>query len=296
MTVHSGPGTAATDPPAPPVTDGSRPGRLTWTEWRAALAAPDPVDGFTSRRYRTGGVDLHVREKPGRSPAYLLVHGLAVSHRYLMPTARRLADRRVLVPDLPGFGFSAEPSRVYGVEDHSRVLAALLDSVAERNVCVIGNSFGCQVAVDLAVRRPDLVAALVLVGPTADPAARSMAGQARRWAYDLVFEDKRQAAILTRDLFDAGLPRVLATLRESVRDRIDAKLPSVTVPTLVVRGERDRIVSSRWLDEAVELAPAARGLTIAGAAHNAVTTAGPEVARAIADFAAAPPADRAAAG
>jgi pimeloyl-ACP methyl ester carboxylesterase len=204
-----------------------------------------------------------------------------------MPTARRLEDRRVLVPDLPGFGFSTKPSRIYGVEAHSRILAALLDSVAERNVCVIGNSFGCQVAVDLAVRRPDLVAALVLVGPTADPAARSMAGQALRWAHDLMFEDKRQAAILATDLFDAGLPRVLGTLRESVRDRIDAKLPSVNAPTLVVRGGRDRIVPSRWLAEAADLAPAARSLTIAGAAHNAVTTAGPQVAYAIAEFAAA---------
>src|SRR3954471_1947279 len=134
-----------------------RPGRLTTAEWKSTLRAPDPVDGFTSRRYRTGGLDLHVRERPGSSPAYLLVHGLAVSHRYLMPTARCLPERRVMVPDLPGFGFSARPRRVYGVEDHSEVLAAWLDGLGERRLRVIGNSFGCQVAVDLAVRRPDLV-------------------------------------------------------------------------------------------------------------------------------------------
>jgi hypothetical protein len=102
MTGHGGP------PPRTP-NDLSEPGRLTWTELRAALAAPDPVDGFASRRYRTDGVDLHVRERPGRSPAYLLVHGLAVSHRYLMPTARRLADRRVLVPDVTGSTRSSRP-------------------------------------------------------------------------------------------------------------------------------------------------------------------------------------------
>lgn len=113
------------------------------------MAAPEPIDGFASHRYRVDGLDLHVRERPGGSPAYLLLHGLAVSHRYLMPTARCLPGRRVLVPDLPGFGLSGKPRRIYRVEDHSRLLAAWLDALAERGLCVIGNSFGCQVAVDL---------------------------------------------------------------------------------------------------------------------------------------------------
>ena len=263
----------------------ARPGRLTGADLRAALAAPDPVDGFVSRRYRTGGLDWHVRERPGRSPAYLLLHGLAVSHRYLMPTARRLAGRRVLVPDLPGFGLSSKPDRIYGVDEHRRALAAWLDTLGERDLCVIGNSFGCQVAVDLAVHRPDLVASLVLVGPTPDPAAPSMAGQALRWAYDLVFEDKRQAAILAADVRDAGLRRVGGTLRLSVRDPVAEKLSLLTVPTLVVRGARDRIVSARWVSAAAARTPAVRTLTIPGAAHNAVTTAGAALARAIADFA-----------
>jgi pimeloyl-ACP methyl ester carboxylesterase len=257
---------------------------LARAELRAALAAPDPVDGFSSRRYRAGAIDLHVRERPGGSPAYLLLHGLAVSHRYLMPTARCLPGR-VLVPDLPGFGLSGKPERIYGVEDHSRILGTWLDTLAERRMCVIGNSFGCQVAVDLALRRPDLVAALVLVGPTADPAARSMAGQALRWAYDLVFEDKRQAAILAADVANAGIRRVIGTLRVSVRDPIDEKLPAVSVPTLFLRGSRDPIVPARWLAEAAARTPAARILTIPRAAHNAVTTAGAEVARAAASFA-----------
>jgi pimeloyl-ACP methyl ester carboxylesterase len=184
----------------------------------------------------------------------------------------------VLVPDLPGFGLSGKPDRIYSVEDHSRLLSAWLDSLAERGLCVIGNSFGCQVAVDLAVRRPDLVGALVLVGPTTDPAARSMARQALRWAYDLVFEDKKQAAILAADVSDAGIRRVIGTLRMSVRDRIHEKLPSVSVPTVFVRGARDRIVPARWLAEAAARTPAARTLTIPRAAHNAVTTAGAEVA------------------
>ena len=92
----------------------TRAGRLSRAELRTALAAPASFDGFTSRWYRVSGLDLHVRERPGnRQPACVLVHGLAVSHRYLMPTARRLDDRYVLVPDLPGFGLSTKPRSIY---------------------------------------------------------------------------------------------------------------------------------------------------------------------------------------
>jgi hypothetical protein len=55
-----------------------------------------------------------------------------------------------------------------------------------------------------------------------------MAGQALRWAYDLLFEDIRQAPILTADMLDAGARRVIGTLRRSVRDPIDQKHNAVT--------------------------------------------------------------------
>lgn len=111
-----------------------------------------------------------------------------------------------------------------------------------------------------------------------------MARQVGRWAWDLVFEDKRQAAILAADMFDAGPRRVVGTLRWSVRDRIDRKLPSVAASTLLVRGSRDPIAPARWLAAAAALTPLARTLTIPRAAHNAVTTAGPQVARAAAEL------------
>lgn len=94
-------------------------------------------------------------------------------------------------------------------------------------VAIVSNSFGCQVAVDLALRRPDLVAALVLVGPTMDPAAATMAGQIGRFLRDLVHEDWRQTPILAADLRDAGARRVLRTLRHAVTDRIEPKLARI---------------------------------------------------------------------
>jgi pimeloyl-ACP methyl ester carboxylesterase len=264
-----------------------RPGRLARREARAALAAPAVVDGFTSGWHRVAGLRLHVRERvpsAPTAPACVLVHGLAVSHRYLMPTARCLRQQAVYVPDLPGFGMSDKPPLVYDVDDHATVLATWLDTLGGGPVCVLGNSFGCQVAVELARRRPDRVSALVLVGPTVDPAAASVIGQLGRWLRDLFHEDPRQAPILLADVRDAGPRRIAATLRLSVRDRIETKLPLLAQPTLLVRGQYDRVAPQRWLEAANRLTPGSRITVLAGPAHNAVTTAGPQLAAAVQAF------------
>jgi pimeloyl-ACP methyl ester carboxylesterase len=83
------------------------------------------------------------------------------------------------------------------------------------------------------------------------------------------------------DIRDAGPRRVAGTLRHSVRDRIEAKLPRVSAPTLLVRGERDTIAPPGWFAAAATLMPHARTLVLPGAAHNAITTAGPQLAEAI---------------
>jgi pimeloyl-ACP methyl ester carboxylesterase len=245
------------------------------------MAAPWQADGFTSRYVSGAGPRLHIRERAGTGlpgPAWVLLHGLAVSHRYLMPTAQALAGSRVLVPDLPGFGRSQKTRLAYDVGRHTEVIAAWLDAEGISGAYLLGNSFGCQVAVELAVRRPDLVAALVLVGPTVDPAAPTAAGQAWRWCRDLAHEDPKQARIIATDVRDAGPGRVLRTLRHSVRHHIGQRLPLVEAPVLVLRGEHDRIAPRRWVAQAASLARDGHAGEIPNAAHNAVTTAGPQVA------------------
>jgi pimeloyl-ACP methyl ester carboxylesterase len=86
----------------------------------------------------------------------------------------------VYVPDLAGFGLSSKPACVLNVGEHAELVSALLDTLGTAPVALLGNSFGCQVAVELVLRRPGIVAALILVGPTTDPAAATAWGQAGR--------------------------------------------------------------------------------------------------------------------
>lgn len=263
----------------------SPPGRFTPAELRLALAAPRPAAGLTSEFRLIGGLRTHTRRSAdpgGGAPAVVLVHGLAVSHRYLTPLALTLAATHpVYAPDLPGFGLTEHPGVAYDVPRHAAHLAAWLEAYRLGPVCLVGHSFGAEVAARLVARHPDLVDALVLAGPTSDPAARTRRAQLGRWLVDALREAKLQTPILLRDVWDARPWRVLATLSRSVRNAIETDLVGITVPALVLTGERDPIVPAAWRAQAATLLPRGRAVAVPAAAHNVATTAPGPVADAI---------------
>jgi pimeloyl-ACP methyl ester carboxylesterase len=256
--------------------------------YRLATSAPHTAWGFQSRWRTVRGVATHDRASlhdSSGAPRLVLLHGLAVSHRYLMPVAARLAEHHpVHVVDLPGFGLSGEPGRVLDVAEHADHVAAWLDAAGLAPVVVLGNSFGCQVAVDLAVRHPDRVHGLVLVGPTVDPAARAASRQILRWLRDTVREDPLQLPILARDVRDAGLRRVAGTLAHAVRDPVERKLPLVEVPTLVTRGAREPIVPLAWAQAATRLLPRGELAIVPASPHNANYSAADQLAELVLAF------------
>ena len=130
------------------------------------------------------------------------------------------------------------------------------------------------------------VAALILGGPTADASARNRRGQVGRWTADLMVEDPRQAAILARDVRDAKPWRILATLGHSVRNAVEEDLRHVTAPTLVLGGGWDTVAPPRWRRRVAALT-GGTAVTIPGAGHNVLTTAGRRSADAIAHHLAA---------
>src|SRR5918992_4506038 len=76
----------------------------------------------------------------------VLVHGLGLSHRYMMPVAEELArDYHVYVPDLPGFGDSGHPRRTLTLPELADGLAAWMRAVGLSRVPLLGNSQGCQI-------------------------------------------------------------------------------------------------------------------------------------------------------
>ena len=271
-----------------PVTGAGGALRAALGRYRLATSAPRPAFGFQSRWRTVLGLRLHDRGSSSAADGavpVVMAHGLAVSHRYLMPLAVALAGHhRVHVLDLPGFGLSDDPGRVLDVAGHADHLAGWLKAAGLDRAAVLGNSFGCQVAVDLAVRHPSRVRALVLVGPTMDPAARTAPRQVLRWLRDTALEDPLQLPILLRDVRDAGVRRVAGTLAHALHDRIEDKLPQVGVPTLVTRGGREPIVPDAWALAATRLLPLGELAIVPGSPHNANYAAADPLAELVLGF------------
>jgi 2-hydroxy-6-oxonona-2,4-dienedioate hydrolase len=199
----------------------------------------------------------------------VLVHGLVVSSRYMIPTAQRLAAHyRVYAPDLPGFGRSEKPPHALDVSGLSDALAAWMETVGLSRAALVGNSMGCQIIADLAARHPERVERAVLQGPTMDPRARTVLRQVGRFLLDAPREAPSLLPIELLDYLSAGTRRAWRTFAYALEDPIEEKLSKVRVPTLVVRGSRDPIVPQRWAEEAARLLPMGRLVVIPDAAHT----------------------------
>jgi 2-hydroxy-6-oxonona-2,4-dienedioate hydrolase len=227
----------------------------------------------------------------GCGESVLLLHGLGVSGRYFVPLARALAERNrhVIVPDLPGWGRSDRPPRPLGVGGAADVLAEFLDSSGHAALPIVANSFGCQVALMLAERRPDLVGPLILEGPTVDPRYRTWRLHAVRLALDSAREPPALWPILFSDYARMGFRRFAAVARAALEDRPEDRLPRLGSPVLVVRGERDAIATLEWASECASRAPHGSFATVRRAAHAAHFSHPLAVARLVESFLAEQP-------
>ena len=215
----------------------------------------------------------------------ILVHGLGVSSRYMMPTAARLAPlRKVYAPDLPGFGKSERPARALNVAELADALARWMAEVGIPRAVMLGNSIGCQVVVDLALRRPELVERVVLVSPTVDSRARTVFRSFARLLLDVPRERPSLLLIALLDYLQAGLGRTAQTFGYAIQDPIEERLPRLAQPALVVRGGRDPIVPQPWAEEVAALLPAGRLIVIPGAPHGVNHHSPAELAQLVLDF------------
>jgi pimeloyl-ACP methyl ester carboxylesterase len=180
-----------------------------------------------------------------------LVHGLGVSHRYFAPLWRLLPGAQC--PDLDG--------------DDVDTLGASLERVVATSSVLVANSLGAQLGLELAVRRPELVAALVLIGPTGDPERAGLATQAARLAACAVLEPPRLVPLVARDYARWGVPRLVRTARSMLARPVDGLLARVEAPVTVIRGARDPICTRRWAEAIASAVPAGRLVPVPGAAH-----------------------------
>src|SRR5262245_53487964 len=223
--------------------------------------------GVSSRRIAVGGLGVHTWVA-GHGEPVVLVHGFGVSGRYMLPLAEELAPRfAVLTPELPGFGRSERPRAPLGIGGLADALGGCLDELELERPALVANSLGCQIVTELAVRRPDRVGPLMLIGPTIDPEQRLARRQLLRGLSETAREPLSLVALTARDTAGMGPRALLATVRSALADRIEERLPLIEQPVLVVRGEKDQFVSARWAERVTSLLPRGELVVIPGEPH-----------------------------
>ena len=227
------------------------------------MPVPQFGSQFDSKYVTVGGIGTHYIEA-GSGPALLLIHGGgagADSRGNWKDCIPRYAPRfRVIAVDMVGFGASDKPNPAefaYSQADRNSHIIAFIEHLALRPVNIIGNSMGGATALGVAMRRPDLIRKMVLMGAAGlavdnpDPAAR------QALAFDFTKEGMRKLmralagpsypideALLEYRFALASEPAAkaaLAAMRSGKLTYPEEEIAQVKVPTLVVGGKLDRI-------------------------------------------------------
>ena len=249
----------------------------------------------------------------GTGPLTLALHGLGASSAYWDPLAQHLPGRRVVAPDLLGFGRSPAPeASAYDLDAHLAGLEALLVEPGT----IVAHSTGCLVALGAAARWPDLVQTLVLTGVPAWPdRATALAevgrlGAMARWTADGDRRGRLICELMCRHAaFAAALaPLVVRSVPAAVAidgvrhtwtsyhrtlanlvlaEQAASLLSRVTCPVTALAGVDDRTTRPGWVQRLADEQPALSLVLLEGVDHHPALRVPRRVAAAVDPAAAA---------
>lgn len=143
---------------------------LAWSRFLVEHAHPLPppvdADETDTIAIAIGDIAVH-RAGSGSATPVVLVHSVnaAASAYEMRPLFEQWRpSRRVVAPDLPGFGASTRGDLPYTPEAMADAIASVLETTGRAHVVAL--SLGCEFAARAALARPDLVADLTLISPT----------------------------------------------------------------------------------------------------------------------------------
>jgi len=262
--------------------------RKTAAAAHAALSKRVDLNRFEDARIDVEGLSVFYKRTRASAPSarpIVLVHGLGLSCRYMLPTAQALMDEyAVFIPDLPGFGDSTKPDKVFTIDELADSLAAWLERIRLQRVVLLGNSLACQIIAAALHRHPTIATVAILQGPTTPPRERNVLWQLVRWRQNLGYDPPDMMAISRDDYVKCGRWRVWKTFYYGLRDPMEKRLAHIRQPTLVVRGELDPICSREWACDIARRLPAGRFAEIPGVAHTLVFTAPTQLANVTKQF------------
>jgi pimeloyl-ACP methyl ester carboxylesterase len=244
-----------------------------------------------------------VRETP-ETRTILVIHGFRGDHHGLLRVADQLPDMRIIMPDLPGFGSSeAFGSGGHTVAGYGAFISGFMAALGlGPDTVLLGHSFGSIIAAHFVADHPAAVQPLILINPIAAPALEGPKGIMTRLAvlyYKLAARlpgplgqallrspaivrvmSETMAKTKDRELrrfihgqhhayFSAFASRdsLLESFTASVSSHVAEVAPSLTLPVLLIAGEKDEIATLPDQHRLLELLPDGELQVIPGVGH-----------------------------
>jgi triacylglycerol lipase len=230
------------------------------------------------------GNDTFAYLKAGHGPALVIVHGVGGHKEDWQPVMDAFAPRfTVYAVDMLGFGESSRDAAVLDIPTQAAAIKALLDHESVETAALIGNSVGGWVAATFASVYPAQVSKLVIVDPAGFAAMFEGESPVNLFPDDIAQMRKLLEYVLHSDFahtdafvadafarFEASgeksiVPRLWPGLFAS--PRLEAVLPNVTAPTLVIWGKEDKLFPVALAPYITSLTPGATTAVIERASH-----------------------------
>jgi pimeloyl-ACP methyl ester carboxylesterase len=252
----------------------------------------------------SSGVEIHYEEW-GEGPPVLALHGLGLESSSFTGLARGVAalGLRMLAADLPGFGKTPAPKRPLTPAVLAEPVIELARRLDEKPI-IMGMSLGARVALEAALREPDLFRGVVMLAPPLprrehrwivnfarllSPGIAERIPIERAWPWLKAHADRLENELeggsehdwflraSRRTIYYMACPATrwafISAARELALDPafgragVWARLQGLRVPSAFVWGDQDRIIDMKNVSLVEERVPAAFQIHVGCAGH-----------------------------
>jgi pimeloyl-ACP methyl ester carboxylesterase len=234
---------------------------------------------------KLNGIELNIRDEGRGEPSLLFLHYWGGSSRTWDLVVNRLStDFRCVAYDHRGWGESDKPETGYSIQDLANDAEALIQTLGLTRYVLIGHSMGGKVAQLLASKGLEGLEALILVAP-APPTPMTVPEEVRkqmiqayqnREAVEFLIQNVLTAIPvpdqireqIVEDTLKGGVAAKHAWPEEGMLEDISSAVHDISVPTLVLAGEKDQVEKIESLERAlVPNIPIARMTTVPRTGH-----------------------------